>query len=272
MFELTYDILDDLECISPKSSVEKILDAEDERIAVFENMTPVEWYDAARERGCNCMFTISFIYSKHYKDNVYIIGETLNDLVYRYFGDNLKVQAVYFEEDIDSDIVLPDDVRKEERIDTFNFLGHQVKSLHNQVTYKIALNIDFEHPNPKIIHKTLGFITSLMSFKVYIQGALYFVHQNGYSQILSHHIMYKQKILKHSLEDCELSQVLKDLCHIFSAPVDSSYSEYFIKDSYADWLTRYHKNTGMLEKYWVSHYTYSPNEKFKDCFINNVHT
>ena len=113
MFKLTYDILDDLE--ARKCNVASQF-CSNSVTNIFENMTPAEWYDAARDTGWNIMFTCGFFLDKC-KNEIYIIGDFLNDIVYRFFGETLKVQPVYYEGTISDDIDIPDDVQKEEKID-----------------------------------------------------------------------------------------------------------------------------------------------------------
>ena len=90
MFELTYDILDDLEAIECNGASQICSNSVTN---IFENMTPAEWYDAASESGCNVMFTCGFFLDKC-QNEIYIIGDFLNDIVYRFFGETLKVQPV----------------------------------------------------------------------------------------------------------------------------------------------------------------------------------
>ena len=116
MFKLTYDILDDLE--ARKCNVASQF-CSNSVTNIFENMTPAEWYDAARDAGCNIMLTCAFFLDKC-QNEIYIIGDFLNDIVYRFFGETLKVQPVYCEGTISDDIDIPDDVQKEEKIDAVN--------------------------------------------------------------------------------------------------------------------------------------------------------
>ena len=57
MFELTYDILDDLEAREYNAASQFCSNS---MTNIFEDMTPAEWYDVVRESGCNVMFTYWF--------------------------------------------------------------------------------------------------------------------------------------------------------------------------------------------------------------------
>ena len=243
MFELTYDILDDLEARECNAASQICSNSVTN---IFENMTPAEWYDAARESGCNVMFTCSFLIGQRPKDNIYVIGDFLNDIVYRFFGDTLKVQPVYLDNTIDDDIYIPEDIQKEEKIDAFNFLGFRLQPCQNRVIFKIAVKLDLEHPKYHTVKKVLNFLASLGSFKGYLAKSVYFAHHNGYSQIVIDTLVHIAKCKKIKPSKNEETEILKDLNRIFCSPVNSKFSENIVYGGYLMWLLRYFKDTGTI--------------------------
>jgi len=243
MFELTYDILDDLEARECNAASQICSNSVTN---IFENMTPAEWYDAARESGCNVMFTCGFFLDKC-QNGIYIIGDFLNDIVYRFFGETLKVQPVYYEGTISDDIDIPDDVQKEEEIDAVDFLGFRLHPRYNQVIFKIAVKLDLEHPKYKTVKKVLNFLASLSSFKIFLSRTIYFVHQNGFTELASDEAIYRTKICKFRPEkDKEELMIISDLNRMFCSPVDSKFSENIVYGGYLMWLVRYFKDTKTL--------------------------
>jgi hypothetical protein len=113
-------------------------------------MTPAEWYDAARESSCNVMFTCSFLIGQRPKDNIYVIGDFLNDIVYRFFGDTLKVQPVYLDntiQDFNGGFLYPDIMHKNNiiidntDINPNNYMSIDVgKDMTIPLTFEYCLN------------------------------------------------------------------------------------------------------------------------------------
>lgn len=94
MFELSYDILDDLGPIESRSK-QRIIDEIDKE-TLFPEMSVEEWYSDVYTQGCNLMFTLDMpIRFEHILGDKVELIETLNLLLERYFGKHPRIQAVY---------------------------------------------------------------------------------------------------------------------------------------------------------------------------------
>lgn len=88
MFELTYDILDDLERISSTSAIERVIDNED------SVRTPEDFYREFSETGCTHLMTFRFNFHGDKRDYLTKIQELIDELLMARYPEVPKCQLV----------------------------------------------------------------------------------------------------------------------------------------------------------------------------------
>jgi hypothetical protein len=142
MFELKYDILDDLE--ARESNAARQVADEEEHL-----LTPKEWYEECRRTGVNAVFAIYAPYrlfhlSGGYNFDIDRFVEAYNDIKERFFRGLPDVQVVHHEKNY-LNVVLPDWIQTETDSDSFDFLCNRVDPKINEddtIIFKIPCKID----------------------------------------------------------------------------------------------------------------------------------
>lgn len=223
MFELSFDLMDEL-TPSQKTAATRVV----EKIDTTEQLSPVEWYEAAKAAGCNALFTLE--YSVVSIDEFNALKEKIEYLKDVYWGTDIPdVQVVHhtYLEINDGHVELPECVQTEEEYDLAHFMTaldvnkkHYIRLPHNMrnkscVVFKIPARIPvltdrvftkgevkqarrekkYNHEGAyRTISRILNFIAAMYNVRQYYTGhPLRGINQNSHNVIHYDEYLYNIK-------------------------------------------------------------------------------
>jgi len=268
MFELKYDILDDLEA-RELNAARQVADEEEHLL------TPKEWYDECRRTGVNAVFAIYAPYrlfhpSGGYDFDIDRFVEAYNSIKERFFRGLPDVQVVHHEKNY-LNVVLPDWIQTETDLDSFDFLCNRVDPKINEddiIIFKIPCKIDIVKAIKtssslvesdvmtiqylktdeclkrigRVVTKVCDFLASIQAFnnkyKIKRQIIIYSAHDESYeggtvdiSDIPSYMFDIKYRNRRYSSQEYEFAAI-ETLSHVCNLRHDSSSMTDFWKVQY----------------------------------------
>lgn len=174
MFELTYDILDDLDVIG--RDVKKcVIDDSEPKLEYVDSVDA--WYDEVYRQGCTHMFTFEVPYREDNHLDISELADDLHNVAELTFGECPMVQVVNIEKTGFENMmgwtqpyihIVPDNILREE---SKYCICHDRESIVFKIPVRVPLNYEDEYHKGarRTIIKMLNFMATLKSIAIKVE-------------------------------------------------------------------------------------------------------